>query len=168
MSLLAVGCARSALPVSSEQGVGAAGAAAGPAAAESCTPCGERLSAEQSLRCVCVREACPPDLDRARADLSKYAAYGTGCGHAWVVERSATGYALFVYERRSGELVYAQSAADGTLTCLDGSEQSLLEGGRAPMCEGEEVSWCRLARSGSPIGIGELDSARRCNERSLR
>jgi hypothetical protein len=171
-------CARSSLPLGDETGITAGGTGEAGRAAESepvtaepeqgCSPCGERLSPAQSLRCLCRSTRCPTDLDRALSDRRAFAAYGEGCGHAWFVERMGRGYDLFVFQRMSGALVYAQHTdGDESVTCDDGTQALLLDGGLVPVCE-EHVVWCRFAHVDYPIGIGELDSAETCDERALR
>lgn len=168
-------CARSALPIGPSARDEAAGAPAvqprqpevEPEPPTACPPCGEHLPAEQSLRCLCHTAKCPRDLDDALSDLHAYAAYGEGCGAAWFIRRSGHGYDVFAFERRSGDLVFAQhTAGDKAVTCEDGSEQLLLEGGRAPDCS--HVDFCRFAHVDFAIGLGELDSVRTCDEPSLR
>lgn len=165
-------CARSALPDTSRDGTAAAGSAARaqPDAEPEieCTPCGERLSAQQSLRCLCRTLSCPRDLDRALTTLEPYAAFGTGCDHAWFVRRIGRGYDLLVFLRSSGALVYAQhTTGDMGFTCEDGTETLIVEGGRVPECDGEHMLWCRFAHAGSEIALGTLDSAMVCDERAL-
>jgi hypothetical protein len=171
--VIPTGCGRSALPATT----GDAAAIAGGPATQSpqpdaepepeCTPCGEHLSEQASLGCLCARTHCPPDFDRARSDLRSYAAYGTGCDSAWFLERFGRGYEVFAYRRRSGALVYTQyTDGDEAVACEDGSRQLLLEGGRAPQCP--RIVWCRFAHVDYAIGLGELDSAQTCDERVLR
>lgn len=175
-------CARSSLPLGDETGITAGGVGEAGRAAESdpsepvgaepeqgCTPCGERLYPAKSLRCLCHSTRCPTDLDRAVSDRRAFAAYGNGCDHAWFIERMGRGYDLFVFQRKSGALVYAQHTdGDESVTCEDGTQSLLLEGGRVPVCEEQDVVWCRFAHVDYPIGIGELDSADTCDERAVR
>jgi hypothetical protein len=179
-----LGCARSAVPLGVETGIMIGGAGEAGRAAESepvnaepmsaepeqgCTPCGEHLSASKSLRCLCRSARCPTDLDRALSDLTAFAAYAKGCRHAWFVARMGQGYDLFVFQRNSGELVYAQHTdGDASVTCEDGTQSLLLEGGRVPVCEEQDMVWCRFAHVNYPIGIGELDRVKVCGERALR
>jgi len=166
--LLAAGCARFHL---AEAGAGDAGerASQDPQPEADCTPCGERQTTQEHLRCLCRATHCPTELDRALSDPASYAAYGRGCGHTWLIDRIGRGYDLYVYGRRSGSLVYIQrSTGDDFVQCEDGTESLISEAGEAPNCSGEQIEWCRLGGTEWPIGIGELDSARTCDERTLR
>jgi hypothetical protein len=132
-----------------------------------CPPCAERLEPKQSLACLCRTAQCPRDLDRALSKLDSFVAFGKGCDYAWLIQRIGHGYDVFVFTRSRGELVYAQhTSGDHAVTCEDGSQQLLLEGGEAPKCS--TVDWCRFAHVDFTIGIGELDTVRTCNERALR
>ena len=167
-----VSCARSALPIDLGPSEQAAGSAAVPAPQRAdtdgaCPPCGEHLSAEQSLRCLCRTAKCPRNLDRALSNLEAFAAYGSGCGHAWLIQRAGQGYDVFAFARRSGELVFAQhTSGSDAVTCEDGSQELLIEGGQPPDCT--HVDFCRFAHVNFTIGIGELDMVRTCNEGALR
>ncbi len=165
-------CARSALPIDRGPSEEAAGAPAvlpaqPPDAPADCPPCAEGLSAEQSLRCLCRTSKCPRDLDRALSNLEAFAAYGSGCGHAWFIQRAGQGYDVFAFARRSGALVFAQhTSGTEAVTCEDGSQQLLVEGGQPPDCT--HVDFCRFAHVNFTIGLGELDTVRTCNEGATR
>ena len=168
-------CARSALPETTGDESATAGGRALPPPQSSwepeagCTPCGEGLSAQKSLRCLCRTLRCPSDLDQALSVAGGYAALGTGCGHSWFVQRMGRGYDLLVFQRGSGAIVYAQHAmGDAGVACVDGSEALVIEGGRVPQCADEQMVWCKFPHVDYSIGLGELDAAKTCDERALR
>ncbi|HKP58118.1 MAG TPA: hypothetical protein VJV78_15405 [Polyangiales bacterium] len=167
-------CARSALPeIPSGVTRQAAGSAAPTTASvvpeAGCTPCGEGLSPQKALRCLCSSLHCAIDLEHALSDRSNDAAFGSGCGHAWFVERIGHTYDLFIYQRRSGQLVYIQhGGTEPGVTCEDGTQTILLEAGEAPRCDEQDMDWCKFAHAESPIALGELDSARTCDENAVR
>lgn len=165
-------CARSALPELpngvTQQAAGSAAKAASVEPEADCTPCGEGLSPEKSLRCLCSSLHCAVDLEHA-LEKSDHAAFGSGCGHAWFVERVGHTYDLFVYLRRTGALVYIQhGGSEPGVTCEDGTQTIVLQAGEAPRCEAEDMLWCKFAQAESPIGLGELDLARICDDRAVR
>lgn len=165
-------CARSALPeIPSGVTHQAAGSAAPAVRVEpeaGCTPCGEGLSREKSLRCLCSSLRCAADLEHA-LKRGNHAAFGSGCGHAWFVERVGHTYDLFIYQRSSGALVYVQhGGTEPGVTCEDGTQTILLEAGKAPSCDEQDMDWCKFAHAESPIALGELDLARTCDERAVR
>jgi hypothetical protein len=165
-------CARSALPIAPGASDEVAGApAVRPPqpndAEEACPPCMEQLSAEQSLHCLCRTSKCPRDLKAAQSNVEAYVAYGRGCDQEWFIQRSPHGYDVFVYARGSGSLVFAQhTAGNEAVTCEDGSQQLIVEGGNLAACE--HVDFCRFAHVDFAIGIGELDRVKTCNERMFR